>query len=369
MPHSQPKKSEDDDESNVQTNDGGEHVDQLMGSNYYNTLRILMAKYVSYFTDSRAKVSLFAIGAFNPTRIDRGAYFPARSLRARFGVRRYYLPQDPVYMVMLFEKNSASFGILPRGVESKISSFTVGDAGPGHPTHLTSEKVKKSVSPDLNDNECTFVSEIIALLTQHGGVGNIDIRCLQARYSVTGSVPSGNWAEVDLFISFQQDGVLREGQFPSACIDDQMTYAYRFTPTPAGGGANVALRMVRLIDPKTMAPYSKGSPGDSYVLDHNVFQGVGISKAVKPMLNALPIGNLIGGKRKYGAGNSSKIARPKPETSLDGAPLMSREGIQRQEVNPANRPSATGDNAVLAAALQNAAQNAAQGSRPGADGN
>ena len=85
------------------------------------------------------------------------------------------------------------------------------------------------------------------------------------------------------------------------------------------------------------------------------------------MLNALPIGNLIGGKRKYGAGNSSKVARPKPETSLDGAPL-SREGIQRQEVNPANRPSATGDSAVLAAALQNAARNAAQGSLPAADG-
>lgn len=44
------------------------------------------------------------------------------------------------------------------------------------------------------------------------------------------------------FISSRQDGVLREGQFPSVCTDDQMSYAYRYTPTPAGGGANVALR-------------------------------------------------------------------------------------------------------------------------------
>lgn len=49
--NSQPEKPEDDGESNVQTNDAGEHVDQLMGSNYYNTLHILKAKYLSCFTD------------------------------------------------------------------------------------------------------------------------------------------------------------------------------------------------------------------------------------------------------------------------------------------------------------------------------
>ena len=198
--------------------------------------------WVASQTDSRAKVSLFAIGAFNPARIDRGAFFPTRSLRARFGVRRFYVPQGPAYMVMLFEKNLAPFGILPRGVEIKISSFAVGDARPGHPTHLTSEKAKKSVSPDLNDDECALVSEL--LHCWHSVAGWETLTCVVCRQGTL-------WLDLYLvvtglklifFISSRQDGVLREGQFPSVCTDDQMSYAYRYTPTPAGGGANVALR-------------------------------------------------------------------------------------------------------------------------------
>eukprot|EP00971_Amphidinium_carterae_P163536 3242669-Amphidinium_carterae.2 len=59
-------------------------------------------------------------------------------------------------------------------------------------------------------------------------------------------------------------------------------------PLPVGGGANVATRMQRLINPTTQMPYSSEDGGNDYVLDHNVWNAVGVKalKAARPVLNA-----------------------------------------------------------------------------------
>eukprot|EP00971_Amphidinium_carterae_P020982 414109-Amphidinium_carterae.1 len=65
------------------------------------------------------------------------------------------------------------------------------------------------------------------------------------------------------------NGLLRPSQFPSIDTIQGLTLAYRYTPIPAGGGANVASRMQRMVNPTTQMPFAAGEGGNDYVLDHN----------------------------------------------------------------------------------------------------